>query len=506
MRVQLAFGDRNLDLDAPSVPNADALVDDLGLRILFEAMAAGDPFLLQVARSTVLSGPLDVAQIRYRQAVLSDCLAHPDTVRGLYALAVEAIERERRVWGYSARYPASLLRRSVDVMKAFVELLRRLRAVAAAEGPAFESDGFRRLFAEIVRELDDPYLDSIERHLQRLRFRDGVRLSAELGPANRGTNYVLRRRTGGPGWRERVGLAEPDSYSWTLPERDEAGAQALAELRGRGLALAANVLAQSTDHILGYFQRLRSELGFYVGCLNLHDALRRKGEPVCLPVPSIGGPSLSARGLYDPCLSLALPDRAVGNDVDADGKRLVVITGANRGGKSTFLRSLGVAQLMLGSGMFVAADSFGTDVRSVFTHFKREEDAALRSGKLDEELERMSAILDQLRPDSLILLNESFASTNEREGAEIGGQIVRALLEAGMTVGYVTHMFALASSLRAERDGDALSMRAERLPDGARTFRVVEGDPQPTSHGLDIYHRVLGEAPSPVPAGSGPSA
>jgi DNA mismatch repair ATPase MutS len=54
-----------------------------------------------------------------------------------------------------------------------------------------------------------------------------------------------------------------------------------------------------------------------------------------------------------------------------------------------------------------------------FTHYKREEDATMTSGKFDEELSRMSEIADEIRPRSLLLCNESFASTNEREGAEI---------------------------------------------------------------------------------------
>ena len=65
---------------------------------------------------------------------------------------------------------------------------------------------------------------------------------------------------------------------------------------------------------------------------------------------------LRARGLYDPCLALILGTRAVGNDLDADGRELTMITGANQGGKSTFLRGLGLAQLMMQAGLFVAAE------------------------------------------------------------------------------------------------------------------------------------------------------
>ena len=116
----------------------------------------------------------------------------------------------------------------------------------------------------------------------------------------------------------------------------------------------------------------------------------------------------------------------------ADGKDLVIITGANQGGKSTFLRSVGLAQVMMQCGMFVAAEAFRSTVcDALFTHYKREEDEAMRSGKFDEELARMSQIVDHITPRSLILFNELFAATNVREGSEIGRQIVTALLEQG---------------------------------------------------------------------------
>jgi DNA mismatch repair ATPase MutS len=220
-----------------------------------------------------------------------------------------------------------------------------------------------------------------------------------------------------------------------------------------------------------------------------------------------GTPRLSGRGLYDVCLSLSVAERVVGNDVSADDKALVMITGANRGGKSTFLRSLGLAQLMMQCGMFVAANSLRADVRhGVFTHFKREEDASMRSGKLDEELSRMSSIVDNMTPNSMVLLNESFASTNEREGSEIARQIVRALLETGIKVCYVTHMFDLAHGFYRQEMATALFLRAERLPDGQRTFRLVEGEPLPTSYGEDVYRRIFGVVPDAEPAAAAAAA
>jgi DNA mismatch repair ATPase MutS len=83
--------------------------------------------------------------------------------------------------------------------------------------------------------------------------------------------------------------------------------------------------------------------------------------------------------------------------VNADGKSLVMITGVNQGGKSTLLRGLGLAHLMMQAGMFVGARSFRAGVcNGVFTHYKREEDTAMEGGKLDEELRRMSEIAGQI--------------------------------------------------------------------------------------------------------------
>jgi DNA mismatch repair ATPase MutS len=281
-------------------------------------------------------------------------------------------------------------------------------------------------------------------------------------------------------------------YSFTIPSRDEAGGRILSDLTSRGINLVANAAAQSADHIGSFFTMLKAELGFYVGCLNLAGQLAAKGVPVTVPDPA--GPSsltFSCTDLRDTCLELQSPGPVVGNDVQADGKPLVIITGANSGGKSTFLRSVGVAQLMMQCGLFVTATSYQADVvRGIFTHFIREEDSGMTSGRLDDELKRMSAIACQIGPHCLVLFNESFAGTNEREGSEIGYQVVRALLEAQVKVFFVTHRYSFADSFRRQRTPAALFLRADRQPDGRRSYKLTVKDPLPTSFGEDLYYRL----------------
>jgi hypothetical protein len=483
--------------------NDAVLAQDLELQTLWNAMASGDEFLLEMAKRAVLSSLADPGAIIYRQQVLADCLAHPGTVRQLYQLAVEALENERTTGGaFAMSSPEQILGRSVRVLELQAGVLRRLRQVAGQEDAAsFRSEGFTRFFAMLTRELAEDYLNSVEQRLRELEFRHGVFESAELAKGFRGSRYIAREPRE-QRWTERLPFAShPDSYSFTIPPRDENGFQALDEIQGRGINLVANSVAQSADHVKSFFSMLRLELAFYLGCLNLHDTLAGKGEPVCFPEPLPADQlALTAQGIYDVCLTLHLETQVTGNDVSADGKSLVMITGANQGGKSTLLRSIGLAHLMMQAGMFTGARSFRAGVcDGVFTHYKREEDAAMTGGKLDEELSRMSTIADQITRHSILLCNESFASTNEREGSEIARQVIKAMRARQIKVVFVTHMYDLAHSCYAQQPGDALFLRAGRQPDGQRTFKLTEGEPLPTSYGQDSYQRIFGTSgPAPT--------
>jgi hypothetical protein len=204
MKVFLMHPDRDVDLEQELPPNEQALIQDLELERLLTTMAAGDKFLLDVARRVVLTSLTDRDLIGYRQRVLADCIERPAIIQRVYDIAVDAIGSERKVWfGILFRdSPESILRRSVQVMELLVGNLRQLRQVADDHAREFQSVGFTRLFAMLADELDDEYFATIEEHLRQLKFRHGVLMSAELGKGNKG---VLRAAPARP-----VELVEPD--------------------------------------------------------------------------------------------------------------------------------------------------------------------------------------------------------------------------------------------------------------------------------------------------------
>ena len=516
MKAYLMFKDADYNLQQKLPWNEQPLIQDLELNTVLNAMAQGDKFLLDVAKSSVLSGlNNDVDTMLYRQDILKDCLKNSAVIREIYKISIESIGMERKnYWGIIYKHPSNILHRSLDVMEMFMARLRELRVIADIHSGKFESGGFKRFFSMLQNELDDEYFICIQNQLKELEFRQGVLVSASLGKGNKGLNYTLRklktkkmswlmlllddfilrqRQEGQMHWLTSLFHEEPGVYTFYINSRDESSIRAFSHLKDEGINSVANSLAQSCEHILGFFRMLQMELGFYIGSLNLLDQLTILGESISFPKPVPDGQYLhSFKGLFDVSLALIMKKKIVDNDLMADNKNLVIITGANQGGKSTFLRSIGLAQLMMQCGMFVAADMFTANIcDSLITHFKREEDITMTSGKLDEELARMDIIVNNLTPNTMLLFNESFAATNEREGSEIARQIVSALLEKKLKVFFVTHQYEFAHGFYAINMENFLFLLAGRQTDTTRSFKLSEGEPLQTSYGEDLYNNIF---------------
>jgi DNA mismatch repair ATPase MutS len=496
MNVFLLYKGRDFDSSEPLAWNEKELAQDLEIEVLFKAMAGGDDFLFDAARKNIFLGlKNDVETITYRQDILRDCIKNPEVARLIYDISVGAIDSRKTGWfGIFTKHPSSVLSSSIGMMQIFSDILKDLKKTVDENAGKFQSAGFRRFFSMLQNELSDDYFNEIQNHLEDLRFRDGVLISYKLGRGNKGIDSKLHRmHYKRQNWLQRLFAKKEAGYTFYINPRDESGARALAAIKDEGINLVANALAQSNEHILHFFTLLRTELSFYIGCLNLHEQLLQIEEPLSFPeAVGLSERKYFFKELFDVCLALKVKQKIVGNDLNALDNNLVIITGANQGGKSTFLRSVGIAQLMMQSGMFVPAENLSANICcAMFTHFKREEDNEMKSGKFDEELSRMNEIVEHILPHSMFLFNESFAATNEREGSEIARQIVSALLEKNLRIFFVTHLYEFAHSFYNNMNKKAVFLRAERQSDASRTFKLAAGEPLPTSYGADVYYKIV---------------
>lgn len=495
MKVHLMFSDRDFDIHQESPWNEGEIIQDLELSTLLNVMSQGEKFIFGILKTSLLDSLTEIDPILYRQEILRDCLENPEIIRKLYRVTLDLVERKKKHWyGIFSRFPTGILSSAIEMMQVLLESVKELKELAETHAGKFQSRGLVNFFNMIIEELNDDYFQLIKEQLDAMKFKEGILLSVQLGKGNEGYGYILRKPFPDTrNWLVRKLIPKNTSYSFMIHPRDEHSGRALAEIRDRGINLIANAVAQSADHIDNFFEMLRIELSFYIGCLNLLEQLQKIEEPVCFPKPiPLVQKELYTKGLYDPCLALTVNRKIVSNEVMTSGKKMVIVTGANQGGKSTFIRSVGLAQIMMQCGMFVPADEYRANLcDGIFTHFKREEDTSMKSGKLDEELLRMNQLVPHLRPYSMVIFNESFSATNELEGSEIAWQISRALLEADIYIFFVTHLFEFAYRWYEKKGEDAFFLQAERLPDGQRTFKLKEAEPLHTSFGKDLYRKLF---------------
>ena len=194
MKVHLMYRDQDLDLQQELPANQEALIQDLELGTLFRAMARGDSFVQQVAKTAVLCGSTDPDTIRYRQDILRDSLENPAVIREMYRITIESVANKKRSWlGIFSRSPSGIVYSAAEMLRMFVGLLKQLRRIADEHAGDFRSEGLTVFFRTIEEELDDAYFATIDNHLEEFKFRHGILLSVGLGPGNEGSGYMLGR-------------------------------------------------------------------------------------------------------------------------------------------------------------------------------------------------------------------------------------------------------------------------------------------------------------------------
>ena len=485
MIAGLLWKDRNAQWGAPEDPLWEDRCRDLHLTSVVMAMGSGDPHISEICRQ-ILNSPLKTREeILYRQEILKDCIRDPQTMERIYEICAEAEENRKNTWcRLTSPHLTTVYSSAEDLLKIYMEALVEIRKTL--ETGEFHSQGLQKLKDLLTKELSDAYLAQIRDLQAGIESKNGMEISAGFGAYLQGVSYIRRqpdKKHGKLRW-----FLQP---SYTLGDRDMKGAKDLEIRQDRAINGVANVMAQAAESLQSLVDQLRAELSFYIGGIHLWKKLRESRKVLCFPELTEGR-NRSYRGLYDGSLVLAGNERIVPNTIASENQKMWLITGANQGGKTTLLRSIGLCQLMAQCGLFVFAETCRIPVRQqIFTHFGREEDRNLRSGKLEEELSRMEKIVDQMGPGDMLLSNESFSSTNDRDGSEIFLGIVRALLSCETEVFAVTHLLEFAETIA--RRPDVLSLRPERRDTGERTYKIKEEQPHPDAFAEDIYRKIFKE-------------
>lgn len=486
-----------------------------------------------------LSAGADV--IRYRQAIIEELLERTDLVTAFKQI-LPKIE-QLNLFAYRPEGEKSSLQEityRAGELELLVECIQALEAAFDATHGPFQSQGlqdFRHIinqyasdatYRQLVREL--PEILSELRTCASITI--GVNLDPHLRPEEATLLSVNQQRFTSSKLLDRFfdngnqGL-KTSSPLHTLPVIQEsdgiitAGGMVPIARRAEPMMVPlfrdlSEILEKVTKPISKVLKRysglksrflvnLQADLVFYTAAVDLVNHMRASGLPLCRPeVVSPEERVCQIDDCYNLNLALHLSpvhsardisDAIVLNSVDLGPQgRIVILTGPNQGGKTTFMQAVGLAQVLAQAGLFVPGSRAEiSPVDGIYTHYPLEERLELGTGRFGDEAQRISAIFERVTRSSLVLLNESLFSTNPGESLYLAQDLVRVMSMLGLRAIYTTHLHALAASVEeinasTPGDGQVVSMVASPVPEDTPqralseqtekfSFRIVPGPP-----------------------------
>lgn len=285
----------------------------------------------------------------------------------------------------------------------------------------------------------------------------------------------------------RVGFRDP-------PEMNHIETNVLglvAKLYPTVFAALDDYCAHHENYLDATIRRFDREVQFYLSYLEYLRPFRAAGLCFCYPEITRRSKEVLAKDAFD----LALADKLVPQNLTVvtndlfltNHERIFVVSGPNQGGKTTFARMFAQLHHLAAIGYLVP----GREARlylydQLFTQFEREEDPTNMTGKLEDDLMRIKTIFFEATPDSIIVLNEVFASTTLQDSAFLGKKVMQQLVELDLLCVFVTFVEELASS-----GPSVVSMVSTIVPENptTRTYKVLRKPADGLAYALAIAEK-----------------
>ncbi len=255
------------------------------------------------------------------------------------------------------------------------------------------------------------------------------------------------------------------------------------------------ILKKYTDTSGLLLSKLADEFLFYERFIKMANNISNHGNPCCMPDFSDDNTLIS--DFYNVKLAVCRIKGMIDHDIVCNEleftneKNIMILTGPNRGGKTIFTQGIGLAFLLFQQGVFVPCSRGKMRIcNGIYTHFPADENATVSLGRLGEEAQRLSEICKTADSESLILFNESFATTSHTESLYIATDILKYLCCLGSRTCFNTHMHELAEN------ADKLSLSDRSIcgavsvvmgcENGDRSYKIFYKKPDSRSYAHDI--------------------
>jgi hypothetical protein len=457
-----------------------ATAHDLRIDELITAFAPDREYRKEV-QSLFERLPCDPNVISYRQAVLDDLLANPLLTERFTSLlpVINSLFERSRYTGSEMSWLHEVARRAEELQN-IIECFEGMGEVLEEVEGRIQSEGLRNLQVEIARARKDPVYQNLVRELPEMvsklqssaSITIGVNLDGRLRPVQAvllsvnekpfTDQSLLNRLFAGRTGRE--GIASLHSVPQQVPNLDGPVDPMMVPLFADLAKVLEKTAIPIADQLKRYagvhgalFTDLRQALAFYLGAVRLIRRLEKLGLPMCRPhIAALEERRCEVMDSYN--LHLAL--RSPGTDNDAGpaivmndirigpAGHILILTGPNGGGKTTYMQGVAVVHILAQIGCYVPGNqAIISPLDQLFTHFPLEEKPESGTGRFGEEAIRLKRIFEQVTRHSLVLLNESLSSTNFSESLYLAQDVVRILRRVGARAIYSTHLHELASGV-----------------------------------------------------------
>ncbi len=261
-------------------------------------------------------------------------------------------------------------------------------------------------------------------------------------------------------------------------------AEAVQKLSPSAFESAAAFYREFRVLVSGEIFSYLAELRFILGIADFTEMASNAGIPHSFPKIS-DSRVLSLTDIYDITLLKKEGTVIIPNDASfSPSEPFFYLTGANGGGKTTYLRAVGCAVMLFLCGAPVFCTGGECPVfDSVLTHFPRDERFE-GSGRFFDEIRRVEELLSLQSGNSLILLNETYATTGEDKAREYTDELARKLYNSGNYGFYITHQHDVR-----EAQIPFLGVVIDETDRNRRTYRIEKRRLPPKSFARDILEK-----------------
>ncbi len=270
--------------------------------------------------------------------------------------------------------------------------------------------------------------------------------------------------------------------SLTMPE----SLNALEKVMAPAMKQLITFCDQFNSSLLSLFESIKKEIPFYELGISMFKTLKNAGYPLCQPKIANAGVT-QIDNFFNVTLAytwLSTQDakHMVYNSFSMDRDRnLFILTGANRGGKTTFTQGIGQIYWLAQLGLYIPAEKASLKlIDGLYLHFPSDELKTVYYGRLGEECERFSSLFTQLTSNSLVLMNESFAGTSHLESLTIAEEVIKSIELLGSSLIFNTHLHELSQMIPK-----SISLVTGTLKD-LQSFKVYRGKPLGQSYAKEI--------------------